>query len=64
MQLYHHANVSEVDSFQLTLMALKGTSKEKGMGRAKMPTPVINRGLSLDQEHLKGFILEHIHGLI
>ena len=64
MQLYHHANVSEVDSFELTLMAPKGTTKGNGMTTAKMQTPVINRSLSLDREHLKGFILEHIHGLI
>jgi hypothetical protein len=45
-------------------MAPKGSSKGKEKARAKMPTSVINRRLSLDRECIKGFILEHICGLI
>jgi hypothetical protein len=45
-------------------MAPKGSSKGKGQVRAKMPTSVINRRLSLDRESVKGFISEHICGLI
>jgi hypothetical protein len=45
-------------------MAPKGSSKGKGKARAKMPTSVINRRLSLDQDHIKGFISEHIRGLL
>ena len=45
-------------------MAPKGSSKGKGKARAKMPTSVINRRLSLDQDCIKGFISEHIRGLI
>jgi hypothetical protein len=49
--------------FQLTAIAPKG-SKGKGKARAKMPTSVINRHLSLDRDCIKGFISEHIRGLI
>jgi len=45
-------------------MAPKGSSKAKGKARAKMPTSVINRRLSLDLDRIKGFISEHICGLI
>jgi hypothetical protein len=47
-------------------MAPKGSHKENGKAtaRAIMPTSVINQGLSLDQDRIKGFIPEHIHGLI
>jgi hypothetical protein len=45
-------------------MAPKGSSKGKGKARAKLPTSVINRRLSLDQDCIKGFISEHIRGLI
>jgi len=45
-------------------MAPKGSSKGKGKARAKMPTSVINRRLSLDRDCIKGFISEHIRGLI
>jgi len=45
-------------------MAPKGSSKGKGKARAKMPTSVINRRLSLDRDRMKGFISEHIRGLI
>jgi hypothetical protein len=45
-------------------MAPKGSSKGKGKARAKMPTSVINRRLSLDQDRIKVFISEHIRGLI
>jgi hypothetical protein len=45
-------------------MAPKGSSKGKGKARAKMPTSVINRRVSLDRDHIKGFISEHIRGLI
>jgi len=45
-------------------MAPKGCSKGKGKARAKMPTSVINRRLSLDRDCIKGFISEHIRGLI
>jgi len=45
-------------------MAPKGSSKEKGKARAKMPTLVINRRLSLDRDCITGFISEHIRGPI
>jgi len=45
-------------------MAPKGSSKGKGKARAKMPTSVINRRLSLDRDGIKGFISEQIGGLI
>jgi len=45
-------------------MAPKGSSKGKRKARAKMPTSVRNRCLSLDQDHIKGFVSEHIHALI
>jgi hypothetical protein len=45
-------------------MAPNGSSKGKGKARAKMPTSVINRRLSLDGDRIKEFISEHIHGLI
>jgi len=43
-----------------------GSRKGKGKAttRAKMPTSVINRHLSLDRDRIKGFISEHICGLI
>jgi hypothetical protein len=45
-------------------MAPKGSSKGKGKARAKMPTSVINRRLSLDWDRIQGVISEHIRGLI
>ena len=45
-------------------MEPKGSSKGKRKARAKMPTSVINRRLSLDRDRIKGFISEHIRGLI
>jgi len=45
-------------------MTPKGSSKGKGKARAKMPTSIINRRLSLDRDRIKRFILEHIHALI
>jgi hypothetical protein len=45
-------------------MAPKGSSKQKGKATVKMPTLVSNRRLSFDQDRIKGFILEHICGLI
>jgi hypothetical protein len=45
-------------------MAPKGSSKGKGKARAKMPTLVINRRLTLDWDRIKGFISEYIRGLI
>jgi hypothetical protein len=47
-------------------MAPKGSRKGKGKATAgaKIPTLVINRRLLLDQDCLKGFISEHICGLI
>jgi hypothetical protein len=47
-------------------MAPKGSRKGKGKvtARAKMPTSVINRRLSFDRDRIKGFISEHICGLI
>jgi hypothetical protein len=45
-------------------MAPKGSSEGLGKARAKMPTSVINRHLSLDRDRVKGFISEHIRGLI
>jgi hypothetical protein len=50
--------------FQLTAMAPMGSSKAKGKARAKIPTLVINRYLSFDWDRIKGFISQHIHGLI
>jgi hypothetical protein len=35
-----------------------------GKARAKMPTSVIDRRVSLDHDHVQGFISEHIGGLI
>jgi hypothetical protein len=45
-------------------MAPKGSSKGKVKARAKMPTSVINRRLSLDRDCITGFISEDISGLI
>jgi len=45
-------------------MAPKGSSKGKGKARAKMLTSVMNRRMSLDRDRIKGFISEHICGLI
>jgi len=45
-------------------MAPKGSSKGMGNARAKMPTSVTNRRLSLDRDSRKGFISKHIRGLI
>jgi hypothetical protein len=45
-------------------MAPIGSSKGKRKARAKMPTSVINRRLSLNRDCIKGFISEHIRGLI
>ena len=47
-------------------MAPNGSRKGKGKAtaRAKMPTSVINRRLSLDRDRIKGFIPEHFRGLI
>jgi hypothetical protein len=45
-------------------MAPNGSSKRKGKARAMMQTSVINRCLLLDQDRIKGFISEHIRGLI
>jgi len=47
-------------------MAPKGSRRGKGKAtaRAKMPTSVINRRLSLNQDRIKGFISEYIRGLI
>jgi len=47
-------------------MAPKGSRKGKGKAtaRAKMPTSVINRRLSLDRDRIKGLNSEHIRGLI
>jgi len=45
-------------------MAPKGSSKRNGKARAKMPTSVINRRLSLHRDRINGFISEHISGLI
>jgi len=41
-----------------------GSYKGKGMARAKMPTLFTNRHLSVGRDHIKGFILGHIGGLI
>jgi len=45
-------------------MAPKGSSKGMAKARAKMPTSVIHRRLSLDRDSIKGFISEPICGLI
>jgi len=47
-------------------MAPKGSREGKGKAtaRVKMPTSVINRHLSLDRDRIKGFISEHIRGVI
>ncbi|KAF8247116.1 hypothetical protein K440DRAFT_310592 [Wilcoxina mikolae CBS 423.85] len=59
-------NLHNFIHFQLTAMAPKGSRKGKGKATAgaKMPTSVINRRLSLDRDRIKGFISEHIRGLI
>jgi len=49
---------------ELTAMAPKGSGRAKGKVRAMIPTSVINRHLSLDRACIKGFISEHICGLI
>jgi len=45
-------------------MALNSSRKGKGNAKAKMPTSVINRHLSLDWDCIPGFISEIIRGLI
>jgi len=45
-------------------MAPKGSSQGKGIAGAKMPTLVKNWCLSLDQDRMKGFISQHLSGLI
>jgi len=45
-------------------MAPRGSHKAKGKARAKMPTSVMNRHLSLDRDWINGFVSEHIRGLI
>jgi len=47
-------------------MAPKGSHQGKGKAtaRAKMLTSVINRRQSLDRDRIKGFISEHIRGLV
>jgi hypothetical protein len=45
-------------------MATKGSSKGNRKVRAKIPTSVINRRLSLDWGCVMGFISEHIRRLI
>jgi len=45
-------------------MAPQGSSRGKGKARAMMPTSVINRRLLLDRDHIQGFILERIRGLV
>jgi len=45
-------------------MAPKGSSKGNRKARGMMPTSVIHRHLSLDRDRIKGFISEHIRGLI
>jgi len=52
--------------FQLAAMAPKGGCKGKGRATARvnMPILVINRGLSLGRDRIRGFISEHIRGLI
>jgi len=45
-------------------MAPKGSSKAQRKARPRMPTSAINRCLSLDLDCIKGFISEHICGLI
>jgi len=52
--------------FLLTAMAPKGSFKwmGKAMTTAKMPTAVIVWDPSLDRDHIKAFISEHIRGLI
>jgi len=45
-------------------MAPKGSCKGNGKASAKMLTSVINRCLSLDRDGIRGFISEHICGLI
>jgi hypothetical protein len=45
-------------------MAPKGSCKGNGKapGRVEMPTLVINQHLSLDCDHMKGFISAHLSG--
>jgi len=44
-------------------MEPNSSCKGKGKARAKMATSGINRGLLLDRDRIKGFILQHILGL-
>jgi len=64
MQLYYHANISDVDSFSSHIDGNEGQRRSNGKARGKMPTSVIDRHLSLDRDHLQGFMLEHIPGLL
>jgi len=52
--------------FQLTAMPPKGSHKGKGKAtaKAKMPTLVINRRLSLDRELINRFITRLVCGLV
>ena len=52
--------------FQLIALAPKGSRQGKGKATAAamMETLVINLCLSLDRDHIQGFILEHICGVI
>jgi len=50
--------------FQLAAVSPKGISRGKGKTRAKMPTSVINGRLSFNRDCIKGYISEHIRGLI
>jgi hypothetical protein len=45
-------------------MVPKGSSREQGKARARTQTSVINEHWSLDVDRIKGFISEHIRGLI
>jgi len=45
-------------------MATKGSRKEKGKAKAKMPTSVMNRHLSLHRDRIQWFISERVCGRI
>jgi hypothetical protein len=66
MPFHDIANTSDVDSFSTHHDGTKGQPqrKEKKTGKAIMRILVINHCLWLNQDQIKRFTMEHIHGLI
>jgi len=64
--MYHNANALDVDRFSTRSDGTKGEPQGKGEDNsyAKMPTLVINRRLTLDRDHIQGFMSEQIHSLV